>query len=434
MKKVITYGTFDLLHQGHLNLLRRAKALGDYLIVGVTTDNFDMNRGKLNVQQTVMERIKAVQDTGLADMVILEEYEGQKVDDVKKYQVDIFTIGSDWYGDFDYLKEYCNVVYLERTKGISSTEIREKQQFVSFGVIGQGAMVDKFVEESRFVSGMQVHDICDTHDDIKMEAVIEKSDAVYVLTEPSRRYEVVRKALHKNCHVICESPIALRRKEAEELYEIAKTSNLVLFEAIKTAYLRAFNRMVSLVKGGIIGAVKSIDATCTSMRPSNEWFYKKEAEGGSFTDWGPFVLLPAFKLLGMDYIDCNFTSFFDESTRTDLFTQLQLIYSGSIATAKVGYGVKSEGSLVISGTKGYIYVSSPWWKMDYFEVRFEDFNKNKRYFYKVDGEGVRYELAEFLRLIRTHKENYSIENNLSIEISRTMEEFLYQDNYKKYHI
>ena len=96
MKTVITYGTFDLLHQGHLNLLKRAKKLGDYLIVGVTTDSFDVNRGKLNVQQSVMDRVKAIQDTGLADKIILEEYEGQKVDDVKKYQVDVFAIGSDW--------------------------------------------------------------------------------------------------------------------------------------------------------------------------------------------------------------------------------------------------------------------------------------------------------------------------------------------------
>mgnify|MGYP001129963275 CR=1 FL=1 len=109
----------------------------------MTPDSFDVNRGKLNVQQSVMDRVKAIQDTGLADKIILEEYEGQKVDDVKKYQVDVFAIGSDWYGDFDYLKEYCEVVYLERTKGISSTQIREKQQFIKLGIIGQGTMVDK---------------------------------------------------------------------------------------------------------------------------------------------------------------------------------------------------------------------------------------------------------------------------------------------------
>ena len=115
MIKVITYGTYDLLHQGHINLLKRAKDLGDYLIVGVTTDSFDLNRGKLNVRNNVMERIENVRKTGLADKIIIEEYVGQKIDDVQKYNIDIFAIGSDWEGHFDYLKEYCKVVYLRRT-------------------------------------------------------------------------------------------------------------------------------------------------------------------------------------------------------------------------------------------------------------------------------------------------------------------------------
>lgn len=95
MITVITYGTFDLLHYGHINILKRAKALGDYLIVGVTADDFDRQRGKINVQQPLEERIAAVKATGLADKIIIEEYEGQKIDDVKRYNVDIFTVGSD---------------------------------------------------------------------------------------------------------------------------------------------------------------------------------------------------------------------------------------------------------------------------------------------------------------------------------------------------
>ena len=124
MIKVITYGTYDLLHHGHIKLLERAKALGDYLIVGVTADDFDKTRGKINVQQSLIERIEAVKATGLADEIIIEEYEGQKIDDIKKYDVDIFTVGSDWTGQFDYLNEYCEVVYLPRTEGISTTKIK----------------------------------------------------------------------------------------------------------------------------------------------------------------------------------------------------------------------------------------------------------------------------------------------------------------------
>ena len=132
MKKVITYGTFDLLHQGHINLLRRAKELGDYLIVGVTSDSFDRGRGKLNVRNNVLERVEAVKATGYADEVIIEDYVGQKIDDIQKYNVDIFAVGSDWEGTFDYLNEFTKVVYLPRTEGISSTILRyEIQEFIS---------------------------------------------------------------------------------------------------------------------------------------------------------------------------------------------------------------------------------------------------------------------------------------------------------------
>ena len=146
MKKVITYGTYDLFHRGHLNLLKRAKELGDYLIVGVTTDNFDLGRGKLNVCNNVIERIEAIKQTGLADQIIIEEYNGQKIDDILKYNVDIFAIGSDWEGKFDYLKEYCEVVYLPRTEGISSTTLREKQRdIIRIGIIGTGNIAKRFV-------------------------------------------------------------------------------------------------------------------------------------------------------------------------------------------------------------------------------------------------------------------------------------------------
>ena len=137
MKKVITYGTYDLLHYGHIRLLERAKALGDYLIVAVTSDDYDKSRGKINVKQSVIERIENVRNTGLADEIIIEEYAGQKIDDINKYNVDIFAIGSDWKGQFDYLEEYCKVVYLDRTEGISSTEIRNKKSSIKAYVVNK---------------------------------------------------------------------------------------------------------------------------------------------------------------------------------------------------------------------------------------------------------------------------------------------------------
>lgn len=157
MIKVITYGTYDLLHQGHINLLRRAKELGDYLIVGVTSDSFDRGRGKLNVRNNVLERVEAVKATGYADEVIIEDYLGQKIDDIQKYDVDVFAIGSDWEGKFDYLNEYCKVVYLPRTEGISSTQLRAESQIdYRIGIVGSGRIANRFVPESNVVNGAQV--------------------------------------------------------------------------------------------------------------------------------------------------------------------------------------------------------------------------------------------------------------------------------------
>ena len=156
MIKVITYGTYDLLHYGHIRLLQRAKALGDYLIVGITSDDFDISRGKINVKQSLIERIEAVRSTGLADEIIVEEYEGQKIDDIKRLGVNIFTVGSDWIGHFDYLNEYCKVVYLDRTKGVSSTELRTKVEKLRLGLFGNYPFVTRVLNESKYVNGMEI--------------------------------------------------------------------------------------------------------------------------------------------------------------------------------------------------------------------------------------------------------------------------------------
>ena len=104
MVKVITYGSFDLFHEGHYRLLQRAKALGDYLIVGVTTEAYDKARGKLGVVDSILTRIENVKKTGFADEIIIEESAGQKFSDIKKYNIDIFTVGSDWVGAFDFFE------------------------------------------------------------------------------------------------------------------------------------------------------------------------------------------------------------------------------------------------------------------------------------------------------------------------------------------
>lgn len=126
MKKVITYGTFDLLHYGHVNLLQRAKALGDYLIVAISTDEFNWNEKQKKCYFSYEERKRLVEAVRYVDLVIPEESWNQKVKDVQEFKVDTFVIGDDWTGKFDFLKDYCEVVYLPRTPEISTTQIKKE--------------------------------------------------------------------------------------------------------------------------------------------------------------------------------------------------------------------------------------------------------------------------------------------------------------------
>lgn len=124
MKKVITYGTFDLFHVGHLNILKRAKALGDYLVVAVSSDKFNEIKGKKSYH-SIEDRVAILEAIEFVDKVIIEENWDQKVIDIRENNIDVFVMGDDWTGKFDYLKEYCEVVYLPRTEGISTTKIKE---------------------------------------------------------------------------------------------------------------------------------------------------------------------------------------------------------------------------------------------------------------------------------------------------------------------
>ena len=430
MKKVITYGTYDLFHYGHKRLLERAKALGDYLIVGVTADGFDKARGKINVQQSLMERMEAVKATGIADEVIVEEYEGQKIDDILRYGVDIFAIGSDWAGYFDYLKEYCDVVYLERTAGVSSTELRSEKRELKLGLVGESVFLNKVEVESHFVNGVTVSGLfslndsngslsdalrslpCVTND---YNQLLDTVDAVYITSKPQDHFTQIKAALINGKHVLCEPPIAMTVAQWKELHLLAKEKELVLMDAIRTAYSTAYYRMLLLVKSGRIGKVVSIDSSCTSLRDNDLTAEELREKWNSICTWGPNAMLPIFQLLGTDYSHKSITSLIEEeSIMYDSFTKIAFVYPHAVASIKVGKGVKTEGELVISGTTGYVYVPAPWWKTEYFEIRREDPAQNKRYFYQLDGEGIRYELVSFIKAIQGGK-TYSY---ISPEVSK----------------
>ncbi len=438
MKKVITYGTYDLLHQGHINLLRRAKELGDYLIVGVTSDSFDRDRGKLNVRNNVLERVEAVKATGFADEVIIEDYLGQKIDDIQKYDVDIFAIGSDWEGKFDYLNEYCQVVYLPRTEGISSTMLREESTtIVRVGIIGCGRIANRFPKEARVVSGVEVVAAYDKNPEAayllhsRNEQVLVYSelynfydavDAVYIATPHQSHYHYIKQALEAGKHVLCETPMVLNGDEAKEVFAFAESNGLILMEANKTAHCPAFNHLMVMIKSGVIGEVVDIEASLSQLLDKNGREFDKEQGGGALFEQGSYPLLPIFKLCGINYENLNLYSRMDKGI--DIHTKGVFRFKNAVCSFKVGLGVKTEGSLVISGTKGYAYVPAPWWLTDYFEFRYEDQNENKKFFYKWDGYGLRYEIQEFISSILHHRfSNSRLRRRESIQMAIVMEQF-----------
>lgn len=443
MTKVITYGTYDLLHQGHINLLRRAKELGDYLIVGVTSDSFDRGRGKLNVRNNVLERVEAVKATGYADEIIIEDYLGQKIDDIQKYDVDIFAIGSDWVGKFDYLNEYCKVVYLPRTEGISSTQLRAESQTVyRIGVVGSGRIANRFVPETKVVNGAQITAVMNPNREsaerfakahnltafTDYDAFLQDVDLVYVASPHLTHYNYVKKALLANKHVLCEIPFVLSKEQALGLYRIAEERNLVLLEASKTAFCPAFGHIVTLVKSGIIGDVVDVKASLSKMVPPPTRELDAAQAGGAMTEHAPLTLLAIIKLLGIDWKDVDFHSKMENGV--DIYTKGVINYPHATSSFTLGIGVKTEGNLVISGTKGYIYVPAPWWLTDFFEVRYEDQIKNKKYFYSYDGDGLRYEIQEWLSMIVNERRScYKLRRRESVAIAEIIEKFRNRHNY-----
>lgn len=439
MVKVITYGTFDLFHEGHYKLLQRAKQLGDYLIVGVTAEEYDQARGKLNVVDSLITRIENVKQTGFADEIIVEESQGQKFRDIKKYNIDIFTVGSDWKGKFDYLCNYCKVVYLERSKNISSTMLRIKQTSIQrIGIIGTGRIANRFMPEAALVSGVNTQCVYNPHFESAerfakkwgidacrdVEECYAASDIIYIASPHETHYRYIKQALEYGKHVLCEKPMCLSQEQAEELFIYAKKKKLILFEGIKTAYCPGFAKLLGIACSGIIGSIRGVEACFTKLEKVDSRELKDTKYGGSFTELGSYCLLPILKLFGHDYERIQFESIKAENG-IDLYTRMHLRYPNGLATATCGLGVKSEGKLLISGTEGYIVVEAPWWKTSYFEVHYENLNDMERFSERFLGDGLRYEICDLLSMINgdTRRE-FKLTKKDSIVMAGIMEQFL----------
>lgn len=439
MTRVITYGTFDLFHEGHYRLLQRAKQLGDYLIVGVTTEGYDQNRGKLNVVDSLMTRIENVRKTGFADEIIIEESPGQKFRDIKKYHIDIFTVGSDWVGHFDYLKDYCQVVYLERTKNISSTMLRSQKKHIQrIGIIGTGRIANRFIPEAKLVSGVSVQGVYNPHTESalnfaekweieayrELEDFYDAIDSVYVASPHDTHYEYIKSALKHGKHVLCEKPMVLQKEQAEELFSYAKERNLILFEGIKTAYCPGFTQLLGIACSGMIGNIRNVEACFTKLEKKDGREFTDLRYGGSFIELGSYCMLPIIKMFGDEFTEVRFDTI-DNDDGLDLFTKASFKYPNGIGTATCGLGVKSEGRLLVSGTKGYIVAEAPWWKTTYFEVHHENPSDVEKYSDRFLGDGLRYEISDFLSMINgSSKSEFKLTRSESIAMAGVLEKFI----------
>lgn len=319
---------------------------------------------------------------------------------------------------------------------------------MKLGIIGTGRIAGRFVKEAAYVEDITlsavfnphegsasrfVNDLC-TFDDRYSKAAPkptddpesfwEKVDAVYIASPHETHVAYIKEALQHGKHVLCEKPLCLNRKEAEEVFALAASQKLVLFEGIKTAYCPGFLQLLDVAKSGVVGEIRNVEATFTKLENPQSRELTDLKYGGSFTELGSYVMLPAIKLFGTEYEDLRFDSILGENG-LDLFTRAMLTYPNGMATLTCGLGVKSEGRLLVCGTKGYLSAEAPWWKTKHFEVHFEDATVIKEYRDDFLGDGLRYELQDFVSAIRRNiTESSVLAKAESITLASVMEAFL----------
>ncbi len=395
MKKVITYGTFDLFHNGHYNILKRAREYGDYLIVGVTGENYDIGRGKLSVHDTLAERIENVKKTGLADEIIVEEYLGQKIGDIIRYDIDTFVIGDDWKGKFDHLSRYCNMVYLERTKGISSTQIRnEIFKTYDIGVIADIVDDNQIVKEANTLNEFRVTSVYSDDEEIAadfkekygidsastdMEEFFAGVDIVFIRCETEKRAEFIRKAIAQKKHVICDPPFSFSQEEQKKLYQLAKDNNVILIDNVKMVYIHVFNQLLWMTQGGLIGDILSFQCSISrNDRDRKNIFYDLLALG----------LCPMVKIMGCEYNNVDIQISKDSDGIE--FASLDFKYDSGRVIINVGNKVRVRNQLEIIGSTGTIKINGNWWRGSYFELDDPEADEVEIYNTNYHGNGFKY--------------------------------------------
>lgn len=306
---------------------------------------------------------------------------------------------------------------------------------MKFGIVGSGRIAGRFASEIQFVEGAELTHVYNPHTEsaeafagnhgltaaASLDTLFSAVDAVYIATPHAPHYEYARAALSAGKHVLCEKPLTLSAAQAEDLFACADEKGLCLMEAVKTEFCPGYRALLETARSGIIGKIVGVEAAFSRLTPPGGREYTDTAAGGSFTEFGTYCLLPIADLLGTDFSDVCFSAIPAE-TGVDAFTKVDLAFGESenfsfysdpgnlawngkitcretaaFASIKTGLSVKTEGQLLISGTEGYILVPSPWWLTKAFDVRFENPKKVIHREYAFEGDGLRYEIAEFVR-------------------------------------
>lgn len=346
------------------------------------------------------------------------------------------------------IEELRLVMEHEFNRGFTTNEVVElihektRAAVINIGIIGTGRIAARFLEESSYVSGINVSSIYNPHlesalwfaknnkididgpmiltDDI--EVFFDSVDAVYIATPHETHTEYISMALRRGKHVLCEKPMGLNKSDIKEMLAIANDNNLVCMEAIKTAYCAGFQQILDIVKSGAIGKVRDVEAAFSKIGAAagREMWGRS---GGSFTELASYCLLPVMKLLGTDVKDIH-TYSVESPLGTDSYTKMMITYEDGVATIKTGLGVKTEGELIVAGDDGYIRVPSPWWLTKRIEVHHENPNQIEVYEEEFAGGGLRYEIEAFVKCINNPGNVKKITDEESIWLSDMMEQFL----------
>ena len=428
MKKVITYGTFDLFHKGHYNILKRAKEYGDYLIVGVTGETYDIGRGKLSVHDSLATRIENVKNTGLVDEIIVEEYLGQKIGDLIKYDIDYFVIGDDWKGKFDHLSRYCEMVYLERTKGISSTEIREKSfDQYKIGIVCDETDDNEIVKEAKLVNGFEVKNVYSNDKEISeafkekydienifydYDSLIEASDIIYIRCQIEDRVNYIRQALESGKHVIYDSPATYKTKELEELIGLSKKNNVILMENIKMVHIYVFNQLLWMTQGGLIGDILSFNCSISK---------NDDARSNLFYDLSSLTLLPMLKIMGQNYEKAEYMVTKDGEDIE--FASMNFVYPNARAVINVGNKIRVDNQLEIIGTEATIRMKENWWRSKSFSIHKPGESEAEIYNTNFEGNGFRYLIKAMSTMLKNNRiESMGVFEDESLKIVEILEE------------